>query len=534
MTTTNRTEVAGLDWSGDRLLPAFQTPEHLDVYDIRSASHELQLSVTTMVGLINRPRPHVYLLSGDDDDFWLTELLGSLPKDAHPARGDSVLQSLLGSYRRSIQGMIIYDPTFPDSINIATMLAGLHEGFLVTPAQAQDLRAMLQLPVLADLRSQHWSDRLQAYRWAQQLLNNCSGRLVAGLNPEIATGLRSFLVATRTFVYFLDSRKCLPDLANNFKSERSVMHEILRAFSAGTVHLGWFIDEPSGVGLTSKAAIPVLATDLATNLEVWTSIQASPPPKPSQVQTSPGASSQVYVSFTISDGDNLQYNQHRLLRLWRDPARGSVPIGWTISPVLIQAAPSIASYYMRTATPNDEFIAGPSGAGYMFPSRWPAEHLPAFLQRTGELLRAMNLSLLEVLDSGLLQSSGLPLTSWLGGSRMALTDQALQKRFVQALSPFGLGGLLSGAGSSTPGWSLLNNTVPIYQNLGLADSVSRATELIRNAAAANQRRPLFLNVYLLAWKMTPSDVKQVVQQLGSGYQVVTPGALLSQVATATS
>jgi hypothetical protein len=528
-----RTEVAGLDWSGDRLLPTFQPPEHLDVYDIRSASHELQLSVTTMVGLINRPKPQVYLLSGADDDFWLTELLGSLPKDTHPASGDSVLHSLLSSYRKSIQGMIIYDPTFPDSINIATMLAGQHEGFLVTPAQAQDLQAMMQFPVLADLRTQHWRNRLQAYRWAQQFLNNCSGRLVAGLHPEIATGLRSFLVATRTFVYFLDSRNFLPDLANNFKSERSVMHEILSAFSAGTVHLGWFIDEPSGVGLTSKAAIPVLATDFATNLEVWTSIQASLPPKPSQVQSSPDAS-QVYVSFTISDGDNLQYNQHRLLRLWHDPARGSVPLGWTISPVLIQAAPSMAAYYLRTATPNDEFIAGPSGAGYMFPSSWPAEHLPAFLQRTGELLKAMNLSLLEVLDSSCLQSSGLPLISLLGGSRMALTDQALQKRFVQALSPFGLGGLLSGAGSGTPGWSLLNNTVPIYQNLGLADSVSRAIELIKHATSANQRRPLFLNVYLLAWTMTPLDVNQVVQQLGSDYQVVTPGALLALLAQAQS
>ena len=530
----NRTEVGGLDWSGNRLLPAFQTPEHLDVYDIRSASHEVQLSVTTMAGLINRPKPQVYLLSGDDDDFWLTELLASLPKDIHPDSGDSLLQSLLNSYRGSIQGIVIYDPTFTDSINIATILAGQQEGFLVTPGQAQGLQAMFQLPVLADLSTQHWSNRLQAYRWAQQLLNNCSGRLVAGLNPETATGLRSFLVATRTFVYYLDSRDFLPDLANNFKSERCVMREILNTFSAGTVHLGWFIDEPSGVGLTSKAAIPVLATDLATNLEVWTGIQASLPSKSSPVQSSPGGSSQVYVSFTISDGDNLQYNQHHLLRLWRDPARGSVPIGWTISPALIQAAPALAAYYMRTATPDDEFIAGPSGAGYMFPSRWPAEHLPDFLQRTGELLKAMNLSLLEVLDSGLLQSSGIPLISLIGGSRMALTDQALQERFVQALSPFGLDGIFSGAGSSTPGWSLLNNTVPVYQNLGLAGSVSGAIELIKNAASANQQRPLFLNVYLLAWNMGPSDVKQVVQQLGSDYQVVTPGALLALLAQAKS
>lgn len=528
--TANRTEVGGLDWSGDRLLPAFQTPQHLDVYDIRSASPEVQLSVSTMVGLLNRPRPQVYLISVDDDNFWLAELPGSLPKDTHQASGDGVLQALLGSYRSSISGMIIYDPAFPDSINIATMLAGLHEGFIVSPAQLQELQAKFQLPVLADLRTQHWRNRLQAYRWAQQLINNCSGRLVAGLNPAITAGLRSFLVATRTFIYYLDSRHRLPDLVNGFKSERCVVREILSTFSPGTVHLGWFIDEPSGVGLTSKAAIPVLASDLITNLEVWTSVQVPLPLPPPQ--SSPGTSSQVYLSFTISDGDNLQYNQHRLLRLWRDPARGSVPIGWTISSALIQAAPSMATYYMRTATPNDEFIAGPSGAGYMFPSRWPAEHLPTFIQRTGELMQSMHLSLLEVLDSGLLSSSGLLLISGLAGSRMALTDHALQERFVRALSPFGLSGLLSGAGTSKPSWSLLNNKLPIYQNLGLADSVGSTLRLIRNAASANQRRPLFLNVYLLAWKMSPADITQVVQQLGSDYQVVTPGALLAQLVQA--
>lgn len=45
----------------------------------------------------------------------------------------------------------------------------------------------------------------------------------------------------------------------------------------------------------------------------------------------------------MSDGDNLQYDQIRLLHLWRDPARESVPIGWTISPALIEAALAIAN-----------------------------------------------------------------------------------------------------------------------------------------------------------------------------------------------
>src|SRR5581483_366313 len=64
------TEVTGLDWSRGKLLPAFQTPEELTVYDIRGASTETKISVTTFVGLINRPQPRVYLFINDDDVFW--------------------------------------------------------------------------------------------------------------------------------------------------------------------------------------------------------------------------------------------------------------------------------------------------------------------------------------------------------------------------------------------------------------------------------------------------------------------------------
>ena len=66
--------------------------------------------------------------------------------------------------------------------------------------------------------------------------------------------------------------------------------------------------------------------------------------------------------------------------------------------------------------------------------------------------------------------------------------------------------------------------MPVIQNLGLADNVSKTVNLVRNASAQ------YLNVYVMAWTMTPSDLKQVVQQLGSEYEVVTPGRLLEMIA----
>ena len=548
------TDIAGINWPADRLLPAFQKPEHLTIYDVRGASNAVQLCAASMAGIINRPMPRVYQISTDEDATWLKELLGGIPQENSPTSGDGVLEGMLIPFRSSIQGMIIYDPHFTDSMNIATTMAGQTDCIVVSPDQAAVLQQPYNLAVHTDLRNQHWGSRSEAYDWARQhLLAGASSHAVAGLNP-MTTALRSFLVANRIFVYWLDSSS----------AEQSLLEQIYKAFPAEAVHLGWFIDEPSGVKLTSKAALPVLATDLSTNLEVWTSV----PNTTSLAQLNPigpaGSidSSRVYVSFTISDGDNLQYIQRHMLQLWQDAARGSIPLGWTISPVLSQAAPEMAAYYSRTATANDELLAGPSGAGYMYPSQWPQQQLSSFLQRTGQMMKSMNLTTLEVLDVSddsanepsfldiLRQavSSLVSLTSsaslldilqqvipvleanipGLRGSQL-FSNAALETLYTQALAPAGLNGILSGAGVKIPGLAYGSGGIPIFYNLGLADSVQSTVDLVKSASLILKQRPLFLNVYLLAWKMGPSEIKQAIQQLGSGYEVVKPGKLLKMI-----
>lgn len=524
--------VADLLWPAGNMLPVFQTPQHLDIYDIRGASHDVQLAITTLTGIVNRPQPRVYLITGDDDIFWLKQALSMIPQDAPALTGNEVLEAMLTAYRQPIQGLIVYDPAVIDTVNVATTLAGQRDGIVVSPSQAQELENMFHLPVLVDLRTYKWRTRLQAYHWAQQnLLSNASSRLVAGLAPATLTGLRSFLVATRTFVYWLDSRNYGPDFSDGLLSERALMRQILASFSPGMLHLGWFIDESSGVSLTSRVAMGVLASDYCINLEVWSAVR---PQIPAIIQSAssveaPVASQKVYLSFTISDGDNLQYCQHHMLRLWCDQVRGSLPIGWTISPALIEAAPALAAYYMSSATAEDELIAGPSGAAYMFPAHWPAEQLAPFLQRTGLLMQTMGLTTLEVLDTDCWQSSGLPLLSLFRLTGMSFTNIERQRRFVQELVPFGLRSMLSGAGVVTASWKKIDG-IPLYRNLGLANSAANAIKLIKGATLLHKNRPLFLNIYMLAWTITLADLKQVIEQLGEGYKVVLPRTLLAMLA----
>ena len=527
------TNLTAISWPAERVFPLFQSAQHLDVYHVHPASCDVQLSIATLVGLINRPQPRVYLLEREHDAFWLKEALSSIPHTLSSLLGADILHELLTTYRSLVEGLVIYDPELIDTANIATMLAAQRNGIAVTPDQAQALQqAPYTLSVLSDLRVYKWSSRLQAYRWAMNnLRSGSSPRLVAGLNPRISLGIRSFLVATRAFIYWLNPLSILPEPRAGLHSERGLMKQIFQSYAPNTAgHFGWFIQEGSGVSLTSRAAIPVFASDFYSNLEVWGSMHNVEPALPIlRPSVRVPDSHKIYVSFTMSEGDNLQYIQGHLLTLWQDRERGTVPIGWPIAAVLREAAPTLLDYYVRTATPADEFLAGPSGVGYMYPANWPTTHLSTFLEHSGRLMKSMNLTVLEVLDSNFRQDVCLALRAILKGSGMALIDKKIQRRYAEELKPAGICGVVSGGGQKNMSWNTFSG-IPVYQNLGIASSVDEALSMIKKGTEGYKERPAFLNLYVLAWKMSPSDLKQVVTKLGTEYEVVTPGTLLTMIA----
>src|ERR1051326_472215 len=157
-------DIPDTNWSAGRIIPELQQPKNLTIYDLRGASTEVLLSAATMAGLVNRSQPQAYLIFSDDDAFWLKEL-NTIPQETSPTNGDGVLDGLLITFRNYAKGMVIYDPNFRDSINIATTIAGQNDCIIVSPTQAQDLAAAYNLTVHTDLTKQQWSNRAQAYDW---------------------------------------------------------------------------------------------------------------------------------------------------------------------------------------------------------------------------------------------------------------------------------------------------------------------------------------------------------------------------------
>ncbi len=74
-----------------------------------------------------------------------------------------------------------------------------------------------------------------------------------------------------------------------------------------------------------------------------------------------------YVAFYVGDYDSAAWLYHKLPEMWRDPARGSVPLSWAFNPNLCQRFPLGMAWARDQGTTNDWFVAGDSGAGYINP-----------------------------------------------------------------------------------------------------------------------------------------------------------------------
>ena len=67
--------------------------------------------------------------------------------------------------------MFVTDLAIPASVNVATMLAGVHNGVVATPSMAGMFNLSMgaypdSKKAGADLRTMHWRKDVEAYRWA--------------------------------------------------------------------------------------------------------------------------------------------------------------------------------------------------------------------------------------------------------------------------------------------------------------------------------------------------------------------------------
>jgi len=107
------------------------------------------------------------------------------------------------------------------------------------------------------------------------------------------------------------------------------------------------------------------ASDDYNNGSVWASFpQPSGYTQPAPAAVNPVAGT-VYVALTGSDGDNWSIIEHQMFQHWTHGKYfGAVPMGWTMSPALIDSAPGIISNFYKFLPQSDEIMSATTGIGY--------------------------------------------------------------------------------------------------------------------------------------------------------------------------
>ncbi len=307
--------------------------------------------------------------------------------------------------------------------------------------------------------------------------------------------MRDYIAGTQALVFWLD-----PEVPG---AEAQLFAEILQKTGPNTPYLGWYVDgrEVPGTTLLSENASLVIAADLLNNATVMSAvpapIRAFQPPAPV-----PELKNKIYVTITMSEGDNMQYCEHRLRQIWDDPNRGQLPINWSISPFMLDIGTPMLHYYQSTQSPNDFLVAGPSGAGYTYPAAWPAADFPAYVQRTGQYMERQGLNVIFALNHP-------------NGAVTNLTDSlaAEYKQYVRGL----LGIFFDWTSTSnltTP------DGLPVISDVQITSASQGLTELTNAANNWSGDIPLFVSISAIAWDLTPTTVNQLIASLGSQFEVV--------------
>ncbi|TKC09755.1 hypothetical protein FA047_06180 [Pedobacter frigoris] len=493
-----------IKWPNSQLLPSFPAPAQVqDLIILRQkspyAAAEMYL-FASLKGIVNRTKPRIFSYEGDafaeGPHTWLQSLglKWSEPADKW---------DLIKKYRNEISGLIVYDPNQIHTINLATVLANSKGALIASPLLLSKLTAPpYNLPVLLDLQGK-FSSKLEVYQslydtyWPQ-----LDHRLLIGLNPNAhKAALREYAVALGAGVIWLD-----PKVAG----ESELLNKFLSSMSPGSNFMGWWPEEAPGVERASKYGIATIASDWCTNLTLHSGTSRTVNVKP--IPPKPVLKNKIYVAFVLSDGDNLQYTEHLMRKLWNNPDRGAVPIGWTVSPAMLDAMPAALNYYWQTSTINDNLISGPSGYGYTYPNAWSDENLlKQFVSKTEDYNNRAGLRVVTIwntINGGINPNVGKMFAS--------------QAKSLLGVTAQNTGGGLTIYNNSLPGMALACNYCTNEQ--AMKDHIAKA------ASRWNRTSPRFIIIQAQPWtNISPTSFKNVASSLNEDYVIVRPDHLFQLI-----
>jgi len=497
----------GIVWPEGQAFPHFAVPKDtLDGFFVedQSLQPDEKVMMTVLQGLVNKKKPSLIQITPRGEGmYWWPD---NLKLKIHEYPADKKWE-LIRKYKDNIAGVILYSvEKSPHYRNLATTVAGLKNALPVTfDEYNQLLRNDLKFPILADLTALPYTTPEDIYRHLYETYwKDCTKRLL--ISHTALTYIRDIAVASGAAVVWLDPRK---------EKENEVVRLFLKDMKAGkSIILGWWAEERSGIGIGTEYGISTIPADYYENATVYAGMnhEIRLPVTPKK----PPLENKIYLTVFLSDGDNIQYCQHSLPKLWQNKSRGSLPINWTVSPGLADLGPQLLNYFYKTASPNDFLASGPSGLGYALiydahNRKWNNSGGETFDQYAR-------------LSQSYLEKSGLRvITIWDQINEKQMESYATYCRYLY--------------GATQQDWQRQTGKIPAYRKqnklafLPNYPCYTNSTDVFVNMnrdtiANFNGTHPIFLTAQGVSWRMGPDSLavlKEKLEKLSPGNIVLCRG-----------
>ncbi|OBZ09494.1 GxGYxYP domain-containing protein [Bacillus sp. FJAT-26390] len=470
--------------------PKIEAPEHLYVIQKSSLSPEELVLVGTLQGVLAQDKPEIYITDDAYDD-WLEEL-----RAKHGVKTEEVKDAwtLMEKFKDRIQGFYAYENNTP-SVNVATSLAGLKQAVAAEKALSSKMES-IGLKQLEDV-----SDKDDMWLF-KQYGDQFNKDIIVQLHPERGE-LRDYGVALKA-MYIYDS-------VNDEE-----LPEIYKSLNPDAIRLGWGKgSESEHIAPASLQGVAAIPSDWAMNL---TALSAVKPQKafkqPYHVKAGEADARAHYVSFVMSDGDNVQWLLNDFVKnnkYYGSSERGQFPMGWQMAPTLADLAPDALSLIYEKAK-KDHFVVAVSGTGYFFPSEYPEEALKENVKRLDAYMKKTDMQLAVLLD-------------WNSPEKASIEQFASVPSLKGGILAYGEK-YVGGAGKVW--WAKDKPFVSVRETLWDADPVKMA-ERINGYTTDPTKEEGYTIINVHPWSRTMSDVRSVIDHLDAHVKVVSPEELFDRI-----
>ncbi len=420
-----------------------ETDHTLYVYSLKGAdtqtSYDEAMAVACIQGVMNRKKTVLYVKSRSfkRPDYWIEKFSSGGWLSHMEQTPVSSLDELVAVAGSRMKGVIIWDPSVPATINLATTLAGLEDGIVLSPDMAEKYQKKWNLPVIKDFRGQFTgaetgSKKNDAYRWAIREYietGRCNSHWLCLYEDSYMTRYkgdvsyvvtRDWPVYNRAFVYDLspwgdevpldDPGQALGlDLqtyklmleANMKQTNGNQMTEVAGFFSfAKYSNIPGYPGKHDPVPTEWETVYLISPFNCYQNTVAHNcynqSIHSQAPVmnmKQGRPKLQEPQEGKTYICILMADYDSATPLYDFMPTHWDDPTRGTMPFVWGINPNLSESYPDIMQYLYNSKTENDFFAADASCAGYMNPNRIKPDYLPLFIEHNKKFYKQWDMSI---------------------------------------------------------------------------------------------------------------------------------------------